>query len=71
MALVGLFNKNDDVSDYFAQVSKFQQWCVSSSLLVNIGKKKELILSHTDPLPLLLCNQTVEIVVVLSIWGHS
>lgn len=62
MALVGLFHKNDDVSDYFAQVSKFYQWCVSSSLLLNIGKTKELILNHADPLPLILCDQTVEIV---------
>lgn len=56
MALVGLFKKNDDVSDYFAQISKFQQWCVSSSELLNIGKKKESILSHADPLPLVLCT---------------
>ncbi len=33
MALVGLFHKNDVVSDYFAQVSKLEHWCKPSFLI--------------------------------------
>ncbi len=66
MALVGLFFRNDDVSDYTAQVFKLQKWYNSSSLLINVGKTKlilELILKQTGPLPpLTLCEQNVEVV---------
>ena len=47
-------------------VSKLEQWCKSSSLLVNTGKtkrKKELLINQADPLiSLVLCDQTVEMV---------
>ncbi len=63
MALVGLFHRNDDVSDYVTFVSRLEQWCVSSSLLINPGKIKELIINHVDPLsPLMSSNQIVETV---------
>lgn len=61
MALVGLFQNNLDSSDYhFAQIAKLAQRCWSSSLLINTGKTKKLILNHTEPLSsLILCAQTV------------
>lgn len=49
MALVGLFYKNDAVSDYFAQFSWMEQWCRSSFLSINAVKTKELILHHAEP----------------------
>lgn len=62
MALVGLFYKNDAVSDYFAQVSRLVQWYRSSYLAINAVKTKELILNHAEQsLSLTLCGQTVEI----------
>lgn len=61
MARVGLFQNNLDSSDYhFAQIAKLAQWCWSSSLLINTGKTKKLILNHTAPLSSLIwCDQTV------------
>lgn len=42
---------------------KLEQWCKTSSILLNLCKTKELILNHTGvPAPLLLANQKVEIV---------
>lgn len=58
MALVGLFHKNDSISDYVEHVFKLEQWCETSSLFINAGKTKELILNQTGvPTPLILTNQ--------------
>ncbi|XDV35077.1 hypothetical protein PO909_005118, partial [Leuciscus waleckii] len=43
MALVGIFYKNDAVSDYFAQVSWLEQWCRSSFLSISAVKTMEIV----------------------------
>ena len=60
MALVGLFHKNESISDYVEHVFELEQWCKTSLLLINAGKTKELILNQTgSPTPLILSSQTI------------
>ncbi|KAF7650070.1 hypothetical protein LDENG_00131940 [Lucifuga dentata] len=68
-ARVALLHRNNANNEYSDQVSKLEQWCKSSSLIVNVEKIKELILRHPEPLPgTTLCCQSVDIVNCLSIW---
>ena len=48
---------------YTEHVFKLEQWCKTSSLFINVGKTKELILNQTGvPTLLTLTNQNVDIV---------
>lgn len=47
MALVGLIHHNVYDSDYAGHVAKWEQWCSTSSLVINDGQTKEFILNQT------------------------
>jgi len=69
MALVGLLDREQAVLEqmYFDHIIELQEWCLSSSLQLNVGKTKELVVDMikkpVNVLPSVIVNgEPVEIV---------
>ena len=65
MALVALLKKGDTVGEdaYRGHVSSLHDWCDASSLEMNIGKTKEMVIYEKDPVqPLIIKGHNVEMV---------
>lgn len=42
-AILGLLKKDGDLSEYFSEIRRFENWCDNKHLALNVGKTKEMV----------------------------